>query len=107
MRKELGDDAENQQSRQSRDQIHSGSLKIKQSANVALPLKDHTEYHLAVQIVREREQKQRIAGFLTPNRKRSNKHSHLLRRGLNWMAGGRIRGEMNRVNELKDCHHDG
>ena len=23
------------------------------------------------------------------------------------MAGGRVRGEMNRVNELKDCHHDG
>ena len=61
-RKELGDHAENQQSRQSREQIHSGSLKIKQSANVALPLKQHTEYHLAVQIVREREQKQRIAG---------------------------------------------
>ena len=62
MRKELGDHAENQQSRQSREQIHSGSLKMKQIENVALPLKQHTEYPLAVQIVREREQKQRVAG---------------------------------------------
>ena len=62
MRKELGDHAENQQSHQSREQIHSGRLKFKQSENVALPLKQHAEYHLAAQIVREREQKQRIAG---------------------------------------------
>ena len=48
-----------QKSRQLREQIHSGRLKIKQRAK---RVKQHTEYHLAVQIVREHEQKQRIAG---------------------------------------------
>ena len=54
--------AEFQQSRQSREQIHSGRLKIKQSAAVATLVKQDPEYHLAAGIVREREQEQRIAG---------------------------------------------
>ena len=62
MRVGLGDHAEFQQSRQFREQIRSRRLKIQQSANVALPVNQHTEYHLAVQIVREREQTQMIVG---------------------------------------------
>ena len=65
MREGLGDHAEYQQSRQFREQIHSGWLKVKQSANVALPVNQHTEYHLAVQFVRKREQTQMIAGSNT------------------------------------------
>ena len=62
VREGLGDHAEFQQSRRLREQIHSGMLNIQQSANVALPVNQHTEHHLAAQIVREREQKQRITG---------------------------------------------
>ena len=62
MREGLGDHAEYHQPRQLREQIHLGRLKIRQSANVALPVKQHNEYHLAVTIVRGLEQEQRIAG---------------------------------------------
>ena len=51
---EPGDHAENHQPRELREQLHSGSLKSKHSVNVALPAKQHTEYHLAVKIVRLR-----------------------------------------------------
>ena len=62
MREELDNHAEYLQPRQLREQIHSGRLKIKQSANVAMLLKQHAGYHLAAQILRRREQKPRIAG---------------------------------------------
>ena len=58
---ELGNHAECYQPRQSREQMHSGML-YGQSANVALPVKQHTEYHRPVKIVREREQEPRRAG---------------------------------------------
>ena len=53
MREEFGDHAEYHQPRHLREQIHSGRLKIKQS--VAMRVEQHTENHLAVKIVRERE----------------------------------------------------
>ena len=33
-------------------------METKQSANVAMPVKQHTEYHLAAKMVKEREQEQ-------------------------------------------------
>ena len=57
MREELGNHAEYPQQRQLREQIHLGRLKIKQSANVALLVKQHNGYHLAVTIVRGREKR--------------------------------------------------
>ena len=62
MRAELGGHAEYHQRRELREQIRSGRLKIKESANIAMPIKQYTEYHLAVTIISEREQEQRIAG---------------------------------------------
>ena len=58
----LGDRAEHRQPRQLREQIHSSKLKMKKSKGCAMPVKQHREYHLAVKVVREREQEQRIAG---------------------------------------------
>ena len=58
----LGDHAKYRQPRQLHEQIFSGRLTSKQSANVAMPVKQHTECHLAVKIVREREQAQKKAG---------------------------------------------
>ena len=62
VREELGGHAEYHQPRQLRFETNSGRLNFEQSANVALLVKQHTRYHLAVKIVREREQEQRIAG---------------------------------------------
>ena len=58
MRKDFVDHAEYQQARPLREQMHWGRLNIEQSADVDLLVMQHTEYHLAVQMVREREQKQ-------------------------------------------------
>ena len=69
-----------------------------------MPVKQHTEYHLAVKIVREREQEQRIA-VAAPSRK-NIKHTHLLRRRLNELAGGRDRGGISRGSGLNNSHHD-
>ena len=79
----------------------------KQSANVALPVKQHTEYHLAVTDCQRTWAETEDSRVVTPCRKKSNKHNHLLRRRLNGMAGGRVRGEMSRGSGLKDSHHDG
>ena len=57
-KEEPGDHSDYQESRQLREQMHSGRLNIKQSVNVALSAKQHTGCRLALQIVREREQKQ-------------------------------------------------
>ena len=61
MREGLGYHEEYQQSRPLRELIHSGRLKIKQSAKVATRVKQDPENHLAANIVKEREQKQRTA----------------------------------------------
>ena len=60
MRDGLGDNAEVHQPRQLREQIHLGRLNNNKLKDT-LPVKQHREYQLAVQIVKEREQ-QRIAG---------------------------------------------
>ena len=78
MRKEFGDHEEYRRSRQLREQKYS----------------EHTEYHLAVQIVGEHEQKHRIAG--STHCTTSNKHTHLP-----------VRGGMSRGSGLKDSPHDG
>ena len=102
--RELGDPSEHHQTRQLREQIHSGRLNIKQSVNVALPVKQHTEYHLGVKFVRKSEQEHGISRG-DPSRK-SNKHTHLLIRRLNGMAGGRVRGGMSCGSGLKDGPDD-
>ena len=65
MREGLGNSAEHHQPRQLREQIHSGRLKIKRSEGNAFPVKQHPEYHVAEQIVKEREQRQGTAGRST------------------------------------------
>ena len=98
VRKEFGDHADYQQARPLREQMLLGRLNIKQSADVDLLVRHHTEYHLAVQIVREREQKQEDIRR-NPCR-RSKRHTHLLRRRFNGMVRGRVRGGMSRDSGL-------
>ena len=70
VREALGQHAEYHRPRQSREQIHSESLKIKQSANVALPVK---------------QQSKNKGWQEAASCRKNNKHTHLLRR-LNEMA---------------------
>ena len=44
------------------NKVHSGRLKLKQSANVAMLLKQHSEHHLAANIIRDVEQKTEFFG---------------------------------------------
>ena len=53
MREGPGDNAEHHQPRQLREQVHLGSLKMKQTAGHTLPVKQHPAYHVAVKIVKE------------------------------------------------------
>ena len=70
VREGLDDHAEFQQSRRSREQLHSGRLKFEQSANVATLVKQDSE---AQRIVKEREPKQRIACGISMQKER---HGH-------------------------------
>ena len=94
MREGLGDYAEYHQPRQVREQTRSGRLKIMQNEGKTLPAKQHSQYHLAVKIVKEREHEQRIAGETLC--RENSKQTHLLRLRLKGMAGGQVRGGINR-----------
>ena len=78
---------------------------VSKAQNIVMAVNQHTEYHLAVKIVIEREQEQRIAGVIP--RRKNNKHTHELRRLLNGMACGRVRGGIRRGSGLKFSLHDG
>ena len=52
-----------------------------------------------MKVVKEHEQEQMKAGGTLC--RKNNKHTHLLRRRLNGMVGGRVRGEMSRGNGKK------
>ena len=99
MRRELGDHAECQPSRQAGEQIHSGGLKMKQSANVSHACE---AAHRASSGTWARTEDSREVTAC----RESDKHTRLLRR-LNGMVGGRFRGGMSRGGGLKDSTHDG
>ena len=62
MGEQRGEDTSYNQPFRLREKIHTGSLKIKQAHGQAVPVKQHPEYILSVQIAKEREQQRAVEG---------------------------------------------
>ena len=96
LREGLGDNAKYHQPRQLREQIHLGGLKIKQT------WRTHSSSKATPWVSVDREDCQKTwtteSSRVTPQAGRAERHTHQLRRRLNGMAGGRVRGGTNQGN---------